>query len=52
MPNLSPPQFRENYSIYNNKLATGSEAAESAADIRARMAAIGMQVPTARGDYQ
>ena len=52
MPNLSPQDTRALYSIYNNKLATGSEAAESAADIRARMAAIGMQVPTARGDYQ
>ena len=52
MPNLSPQDTRALYSIYNNKLATGSEAAESAVDIRARMAAIGMQVPTARGDYQ
>lgn len=51
MPNLSPRDTRALYSIYNNKLATGSEAAESAADIRARMAAIGMQVPTERGDY-
>ena len=51
MPNLSPQDTRSLYSIYNNKLATGSEAAESAADIRARMAAIGMQVPIARGDF-
>ena len=52
MPNLSPQDTRALYSIYNNKLATGSEAAESAADIRARMKAIGMEVPTERGDYQ
>ena len=51
MPNLSPQDTRALYSIYNNKLATGSEAAESAADIRARMKAIGMDVPIARGDY-
>lgn len=51
MPNLSPQDTRALYSIYNNKLATGSEAAESAADIRLRMAAIGMEVPTDRGDY-
>ncbi len=52
MPNLSPRDTRALYSIYNNKLATGSEAAESAADIRARMAAIGMEVPTERGDFK
>lgn len=51
MPNLSPKDTRSLYSIYNNKLATGSEAAESAADIRARMKAIGMEVPTERGDF-
>ena len=39
------------YAIYNNKLSTGSEAAESAADIRARMKAIGYDVPTDRGDF-
>lgn len=52
MPNLSPQDTRALYSIYNNKLATGSEAAESAADIRARLKAIGMDVPTDRGDYR
>ena len=52
MPNLSPLDTRALYSIYNNKLSTGSEAAESAADIRLRMAAIGMEVPTDRGDFE
>ena len=52
MPNLSPQDTRALYSIYNNKLSTGSEAAESAADIRLRMSAIGMEVPTARGDFK
>ena len=52
MPNLSPQDTRALYSIYNNKLSTGSEAAESAADIRLRMKAIGMDVPTDRGDYR
>ncbi len=51
MPNLSPQDTRSLYSIYNNKLSTGSEAAESAADIRLRMAAIGMEVPEDRGDF-
>ncbi len=51
MPNLSPQDTRALYSIYNNKLATGSEAAESAADIRLRLHAIGMEVPDDRGDH-
>lgn len=51
MPNLSPQDTRALYSIYNNKLSTGSEAAESAANIRLRMKAIGMEVPDDRGDY-
>lgn len=52
MPNLSPQDTRILYSIYNNKLATGSEAAETVADMRARMAAIGMEMPTERGDFK
>lgn len=51
MPNLSPQDTRALYSIYNNKLSTGSEAAESAADIRLRMKAIGMETPVDRGDF-
>ena len=51
MPNLSPQDTRALYAIYNNKLSTGSEAAESATDIRARMKAIGYDVPTDRGDF-
>ena len=51
MPNLSPQDTRALYSIYNNKLATGSEAAESVADLRLRMQAIGMDVPVDRGDF-
>jgi len=51
MPNLSPQDTRALYSIYNNKLSTGSEAAESLADIRLRMEAIGMEIPVDRGDF-
>jgi biotin synthase len=51
MPNLSPRDTRVLYAIYNNKLATGSEAAESVADLRLRMQAIGMEVPVDRGDF-
>ena len=52
MPNLSPQDTRALYSIYNNKLSTGSEAAESLADIRLRLQAIGIETPTDRGDYK
>ena len=51
MPNLSPLDTRALYSIYNNKLSTGSEAAEGLADIRLRMEAIGMELPIDRGDF-
>ncbi|MBR1549616.1 MAG: [Bacteroidales bacterium] len=52
MPNLSPQDTRTLYSIYNNKLSTGSEAAESAADLRLRLQAIGFDIPDTRGDYE
>ena len=52
MPNLSPQDTRALYSIYNNKLATGSEAAESLADLRLRMQAIGYEIPVDRGDFK
>ena len=29
MPNLSPPDVRESYALYDNKLCTGAEAAEA-----------------------
>ena len=50
MPNLSPSDTRALYAIYNNKLSTGSEAAETVADIRARMKRLGYDMPVDRGD--
>ena len=52
MPNLSPQDTRALYSIYNNKLSTLSEAAETVADIRARLLAIGFDAPVDRGDHK
>ncbi len=52
MPNLSPQDTRALYSIYNNKLSTLSEAAETVADIRARLLAIGFDAPIDRGDHK
>ena len=50
MPNLSPEDTREKYSLYNNKLSTGAESAEKLALLKERIAAIGYEVVTARGD--
>ncbi|MBR4020085.1 MAG: [Firmicutes bacterium] len=51
MPNLSPPEVREKYMLYDNKIATGDEAAESVASLRRSMKNIGYEVVTDRGDY-
>lgn len=52
MPNLSPISHRKDYNIYDNKLSTGSEAAETVADTRSRMGQLGVDIPTDRGDYK
>ena len=52
MPNLSPRETRVLYSIYNNKLSTGSEAAESVSDIRLRLEALGYELAVDRGDFR
>lgn len=51
MPNLSPIDVREKYMLYDNKIATGDEAAESVASLRQSMQNIGYEVVTDRGDY-
>ena len=50
MPNLSPAQVRENYLLYDNKLCTGDEAAESLKSLDARFHAIGYHIAVSRGD--
>lgn len=50
MPNLSPENVRGNYSLYDNKLFTGAEAALNKGDLQRRMEAIGYNIVTARGD--
>ena len=52
MPNLSPRDCRAKYLLYDNKIATGDEAAESLASLRRHMEAAGYQVVVDRGDYQ
>ena len=51
MPNLSPQDVRKKYMLYDNKVSTGDEAAESVASLRASMKKIGYEVVTDRGDY-
>ena len=51
MPNLSPRAVREKYMLYNNKISTGEEAAQSRDALAKRIDAIGYTIVTARGDH-
>lgn len=50
MPNLSPEDVRKDYSLYDNKICTGDEAAECRKSLEKRMESIGYHIVTARGD--
>ena len=50
MPNLSPMSVRKKYELYNDKICTGSESAQSKAELVERMHSIGYEVVTDRGD--
>lgn len=51
MPNLSPQNVRDKYTLYDNKKHSGSEAAEGVAFLRKQLAEIGYEIPISRGDY-
>ena len=51
MPNLSPLHVRKQYMLYNNKIATGLEAAEGVKKLTESMASIGYELVQERGDY-
>jgi biotin synthase len=51
MPNLSPPEQRTQYTLYDNKAAFGAEAAEGLKKLSERLNAIGYRISTERGDY-
>ncbi len=51
MPNLSPVAVRGKYSLYDNKICTGDEAAECRFCLERRIESIGYRTVTARGDY-
>ena len=52
MPNLSPIDVRKKYMLYDNKIATGSEAAEGLNDLKRRMQSIGYDIAVSRGDFE
>ena len=52
MPNLSPSVVREKYTLYNNKVAFGSEAAEGLKLLEKQLNKIGYTISRERGDYK
>jgi len=50
MPNLSPASVRKKYMLYDNKASDGAESAQCIASLKERMAAIGYEIVTDRGD--
>ncbi len=50
MPNLSPRDNRHKYSIYDNKAAFGSEAAEGLTLLEKQLSSIGYTISSSRGD--
>ena len=50
MPNLSPQEAREKYTLYDNKLNSGSEAAENLELLRKSLSKIGYEIACSRGD--
>lgn len=52
MPNLSPFAIRAKYSLYDGKLSTGIEGAESIETLNEEMRKIGYTISFDRGDYK
>lgn len=50
MPNLSPQSARKKYTLYDNKVSDGAEAAECVDELAERMRRIGCEIAVARGD--
>lgn len=51
MPNLSPVETREKYNLYDNKIYSGEEAAESLDYLKQKISSAGFNIPISRGDY-
>ncbi len=52
MPNLSPSSVRKKYELYDDKICTGDEAAESLLNLSKRMESIGYKIVVSRGDVK
>ena len=52
MPNLSPPAVRDKYAIYDNKLTSGAESAQSLETLKVEIRSIGFNAVQARGDIK
>ncbi len=50
MPNLSPAEVRDNYSLYDHKAHSGAEAAEGLRLLQQQMEQIGYTLCVDRGD--
>ncbi len=50
MPNLSPQNVRKKYMLYDNKISTGEESAQSVRNLAEKVISAGYRVVTARGD--
>jgi biotin synthase len=51
MPNLSPKEHRKDYSLYDNKICTGEEAAECCGCLSRRIRNAGFIPDFSRGDF-
>ena len=51
MPNLSPTIVRKKYTLYDNKICTGDEAAKCIGCLKKRILSTGCQITIDRGDY-
>lgn len=52
MPNLSPAEVREQYSLYDNKLSSGSEAARNLEELKELVRLAGYRIVTDIGDVR
>lgn len=52
MPNLSPTEVRDLYTLYDNKICTGDEAAECINCLSGRVLRSGYEIVQSRGDSQ
>ena len=51
MPNASPPEVRESYSLYNGKMCRGREAIEGLDALKRELAAAGYELSFEKGDF-